>query len=235
MTRTLVLAAVVLAVNPALLLATPETGTCANERYREQQLNEYVAQNGSYPVELSDFQGLSSSLQKSAFARLSAQEKAGLWLQNLDNFEKLHELNPKQIKLLDLLRELLRPELFYQPLDPGLKVARDELQLASSVLFSPEQVRSIALRLGETAEGSRDVLPLWDITEAKQTTAFDKEDAPDCKCNTRVTDECESITICKSHERSYTYCEPTSFGCGFFWLDYCDGECCFYVFGEWWC
>jgi hypothetical protein len=138
------------------------------------------------------------TLQKSMYKLLDNDEKAEIWKLKFTKILKTESLDKRQIAFINLLIEIVKPELFDNLNDRYRNQINDmSLKNTAIELFGLSKSFNILATLNE----SEYIMALGG-----------------CKCS-KKSDWCEGILICRND-----YCEETS-GCGTFWSYTCNGGC----------
>ena len=149
---------------------------------------------------------LQPTQQRAIFTALSAKERSRLWVTHLERYLETHEeLTAAQALLLDDAIELAgHPQLF-------AREATDRKQGTWDLFF-----KELLAHLRARAE---DLFTRETLGEIFGHLGAQKATAPDCGCNTG-SDFCGTSHMCSGGG-----CWGSGLGCGWLWLESCNGIC----------
>jgi hypothetical protein len=180
--------------------------------------------------------------RKAAFKNALPQDKSDLWRIHLALYIAKHpELSEAQIVIILEGMSLVRAELFDVPFDspewkPKVKEPLKRFENHILGVFSKEEAARVFATIGDAQNPSdipRVKLPSTSQVFSRQSgyesrgemfvlTRFATKNSlawADCACN-RSESWCGSNASCRADT-----CETTQYGCGYFWLNTCNGGC----------
>ena len=166
---------------------------------------------------LTDLTLLELEKQKAAYRSYNAIKKSALWKEKykfiLDNADNLY--NQEELKEIRVLYDFISPDIVENREEILLFVEEWFLRTKEKFSWSDNRYRFLffSLEFDETAFLAREVDP--------KPTVY-------CNCNDKhsgiLIEDCPSIM---PDCRKVTTCEATDSGCGYIWIDKCNGDCFF--------
>lgn len=142
--------------------------------------------------------------RRAIFAELRPAVKGRLWTQHVNRYRDSHPgLSTAQIRVIDDIVAVATDPSTFEPngrQDQILRPLRESVMQA----FGHDEARALVATLGTEDE------------------AIGTAVAPDCDCNTKEANYCPVTGVC-IHRRHN--CVESTFGCGTFWLNRCNGGC----------
>lgn len=174
------------------------------------------------PVQLySQFQLLTRGERVKFFSALNDSNKSKVWLVHFNNFSLSHDLTAEQQAYIDDTVSLLRKNDF-----ASLKGQSSARTAQAIQLFGKELAWELVAHLGgkspfaDNRQLANYVLP--------GVGSFNVEPC-DCYSDGNST-FCNPGYICLSNGMTYP-CTESSWGCGWLWLDNCNGKCRYNIWG----
>lgn len=160
----------------------------------------------------------SSDYQRAAYSLLSPNEKREAWLRHIAAFQREGSWSAGQHSVIAQLRQIIAAPSWL-----AMDVAEtEEMWLAKAEkVFSPADIFMLAYSLGQSTPS----LPLNQNSDRP---------TPSCSCSMTARHTCGRIVgwplveygVCDND--LFVDCALTDYGCGFLFLDSCDGSVCRY-------
>lgn len=190
-----------------------------------EALATYEAKHGPIPTDYAHIKDLDRHLQRIALAKLTPEQRAEVWKENLlEVRDQNPDFDQQQKRMIEILHDSLTPELFEQPLseNPALDRRIQELELAAHTLFTYEQVKAIMFRLGDSPSEEELIERLAKIEQSE--SGLEKTEHY-CNCNAAYGyEDCEGGWLCVEDADD---CWEVGSTCGAFGTRMCDGLCCY--------
>lgn len=168
------------------------------------------AAQGHLPQTLEELSRYRVVYRRAAFRLLPAAQKRALWLEQMHAFQASHDLNTAQVALIDDASDFLSTA-YEGPLDQTRYAA---LTAQVAALFVSTADRRVFTRLGPA-----DTAP---VSLVALVVPVLRADSCECKMDAdNWIDDCGDQSVCGGGSG----CEPTSVGCGVWWVQSCDGHC----------
>lgn len=173
--------------------------------------------------------------RKALIARQGPATKLQFWKDALLSVENsVDELNVVQMESMAETRRLVDRLFGDVPVSPEVRLQIAEVRSRFTAAFGPDAAR-VAFVTGPGASSGADlpfgerVLWTWRTAKPGVLAAFSNVAAPTvsaigCNCN-EAADDC----YYEQHCRSPFACEPSSWGCGSFWMEECNKRCSYDV------
>lgn len=239
MSRTRLLSSVTTVFLLALAVTSPAASAEAQKTSVCQaatMLDSFAEELGKYPTTFEEFADLPGELHRLAFVKLEAHEKSEFWRDRIRNFASSNDLSSQQQEFLQLLEALPKPA-FYQGNDNSRhKETVHQFLVASSLLFSEPEIRSLFFGLGNAATAdSIDQLESW-LAPSQLDLPLNKGGVQ-CDCEYGGDpNECGGWGVtCVEWNNKPAACYPPGNGCGALGMEDCDGQCCLRLNGKLYC
>jgi hypothetical protein len=154
------------------------------------------------------------STQRSSYNLLSPDEKYQLWTKHLTDELFKHESQFAKKQIIQESLNFITPSLFTNDLNPTIEKKLSEFHLKASKIFNHKELASIFMYFGNTSV---------EIANSSVESI-----SKDCGCNANgqpnvCTDNFPGgMTYCKKGKDA---CKTSEKGCGWFWLNTCNGDC----------
>lgn len=149
----------------------------------------------------------STQAMKNSYNLLSAGNKSEIWKQHLQNYLTDKSLSNFQKEIVGSFISVISPEIFMSRETGRAFLAKEEvakLVYTSKKAFTINQIYNIFGKLGG------------------ETTSFEEDPGSGCTCNA-------SSSFCSGQNvtciNSMWQCTTSSSGCGWLWLQECNGRC----------
>lgn len=195
-----------------------ETTSCAEvEASAIQWLASFVESSGRTP-KYGDLLGIPRPLQKTIVPLLPAEEQAALWREHMVTFLQSTS-EPARVDAALEAVQMITADLFT---DSARSARESHLERVAFIWHV------LVAAVGESDAAKMGQLPSWGHWAPGSSAAAVGEsdsEVPLCQCNIWWPEDCGSSMSMACLDRNPD-CEFRSWGCGFLWLDNCDGVCC---------
>jgi len=156
------------------------------------------------------------NLKRLAFSALKPIERYLLWIDNIKTVSA--GFTPKQKQVAYELAAALKPSLFIEADATEATTLRDSWLPKAEAVFTPAEIRSLTYTIASITTVSVNSNNL-------QTNLLEQPKDPNCNCHGDAQFDCNESSYCFNDNLHGDCKNPTSGGCGFFWVYSCDHAC----------